>query len=542
MSTATRAAPGTRPGQPADGVRGGRAIGRHVPALLREAGFRRYWCGQTISMFGDQITSIVLPLVAVLTLRASPAQMGLLAALVWLPSLLLGLHAGVLADRFGHWRALMIVADLGRALLLASIPVCHALGVLTIWQLYAVALGAGVFSVLFTVCQPTLFVSLVPGDAYMEGNSLIYGSRALSFTGGPSAGGVLVEVLGAPFAVAADALSFLGSAFFLGRIHVAEPRPAEPAPGALTAGARFIKGSPVIRWSLLAASLINFFNFVYFALFVLYATRSLHVRPGLLGMVLGAGAIGGVLGALVTNRLSARFGIGLVCTASCLVFTAPLALVPLAGGPKPVILAMLFAAGFVSGFGVMALDICLGSIFAVVIPDQLKSRVTGAFQAANYGTRPLGALVGGFLGTVLGLRPSPRSPRSAGWRASPCCCPPRCRGSACRQVRDRGVLAARQPVWTPGRAGVTLWALAHTGVMRRSSRRKAGNRAGCIPTHGRGFRGSGGCHGHAALPGRRCHAGGHGVRRAGQRRPVGRRLVAYAFRDALDQHLRAIRL
>jgi predicted MFS family arabinose efflux permease len=300
----------------------------------------------------------------------------------------------------------MIVADLGRAVLLASIPACYALGVLTIWQLCAVALGTGAFSVLFTVCQPTLFVSLVPGDAYLEGNSLIYGSRALSFTGGPSAGGVLAELLGAPFAVVADALSFLGSAFFLGRIRVAEPRPAEPAPGALTAGARFIKGSPVVRWSLLSVSLINFFNFVFFALFVLYATRSLDVRPGLLGLVLGAGAIGGVLGAVVTKRLSARFGIGRLYTVSCLVFTAPLALVPLAGGPKPVILGMLFAAEFVSGFGVMALDICIGSIYAAVVPDQLKSRVMGAFQAVNYGTRPLGALTGGFLGTVLGLRPT----------------------------------------------------------------------------------------------------------------------------------------
>jgi MFS family permease len=402
----TRAAPGT--GQAAEEVRGGcrAAIGRRVPALLREAGFRRYWCGQTISMFGDQISSIALPLVAVLTLRAGPAQMGLLTALVWLPSLLLGLHAGVLADRFGHWRALMIVADLGRAALLASIPACYALGVLTVWQLYAVALGTGAFSVLFTVCQPTLFVSLVPSGAYVAGNSLLYGSRALSFTGGPSLGGVLVELLGAPFAVAADALSFLGSAFFLRRIRVAEPRPATVGSGALTAGARFLRGSPVAGWSLLSASVINFFNFVFFALFVLYATRSLHVRPGVLGLVLGAGAVGGILGAVATRRLSDWLGAGRLYTVSCLVFTAPLALVPLAGGPEPVILAMLFAAEFVSGFGVMTLDICIGSIFAAVVPDQLRSRVTGAFQAVNYGTRPLGALAGGFLGTALGLRPT----------------------------------------------------------------------------------------------------------------------------------------
>jgi MFS family permease len=125
-----------------------------------------------------------------------------------------------------------------------------------------------------------------------------------------------------------------------------------------------------------------------------------------LGLVLGAGAIGGVLCALGTKRLSARLGAGRLYTVSCLVFTAPLALVPLVGGPRPVILAMLFAAEFVSGFGVMALDISLGSIFAAVIPDQLKSRVAGAFQAVNYGTRPLGALAGGFLGTTLGLRPT----------------------------------------------------------------------------------------------------------------------------------------
>jgi len=149
-------------------------------------------------------------------------------------------------------------------------------------------------------------------------------------------------------------------------------------------------------------SVINFFNFVFFALFLLYATRYLHVAPGLLGLVLGIGAIGGVIGAMVTKRLAARFGVGRVYTISCLVFTAPMTLVPLASGPKPVILAMLMAAEFLSGFGVMVLDISVGSIFAAVIPDDLRSRVSGAFQAVNYGTRPLGALAGGLLGTLIG--------------------------------------------------------------------------------------------------------------------------------------------
>jgi MFS family permease len=381
-------------------------IAARIPPLLRDRAFRRYWSGQTISMFGDQISSIVLPLVAVLTLHVGPAQMGFLAALEWLPSLLFALHAGAWVDRRGRRRVTMIAADIGRAVLLASVPVCYVLGVLTLWQLYAVAFGTGTFSVLFTVCDPALFVALVPSDRYVEGNSLVYGSRALSFVGGPSVGGLLVELLSAPFAVIADALSFVGSAFFLSRIRPAEP-PAQPATrGALTAGARFIKGSAIIRSSLIAVAIINFSNFVFFSLFVLYATRSLHVRPGELGLVLGAGAVGGVLGALVTRRLAARLGVGLVFTISCLVFTAPLALVPLAGGSRPVILAMLFAAELISGFGVMALDISVGSIFAAVIPDQLRSRVSGAFQAVNYGTRPLGALAGGFLGTFIGLRPT----------------------------------------------------------------------------------------------------------------------------------------
>jgi len=149
---------------------------------------------------------------------------------------------------------------------------------------------------------------------------------------------------------------------------------------------------------------INFFNFVFFALFVLYATRDLHVAPGVLGLVLGIGAIGGVLGAAVTKRLAARFGVGRVYTISCLLFTAPMTLVPLASGPQPVILAMLMAAEFLSGFGVMLLDISVGAIFSAVIPDDLRSRVSGAFQAVNYGTRPLGALAGGLLGTLIGTR------------------------------------------------------------------------------------------------------------------------------------------
>ncbi len=357
-------------------------------------------------MFGDQVSSVAIPLAAVLVLHADAAQMGFLTALVWLPSLLFGLHAGAWVDRHGHRRATMIVADLGRFGLLASIPVCYALGVLTLPQLYAVAFGAGLLSVLFNVSDATLFVTLVPPAQYVDGNSLIYASRALAFVGGPSVGGLLVQWLTAPFAIAADALSFLGSAFLLGRIRPAEPPPARGGNGSVTAGARFIARSPIVRASLCAVATINFFNLMFLALFLLYAVRTLHIGPGVIGLVLGAGAIGGLLGAAVTKRVATAIGVGWAYVAGCALFTAPLLLVPLAGGPQLLVLGLLFLAEFGSGFGIMVLDISVGSIFAAVIPDDLRSRVTGAFQAVNYGTRPIGALVGGVLGTLIGLRPT----------------------------------------------------------------------------------------------------------------------------------------
>lgn len=298
----------------------------------------------------------------------------------------------------------MIAADLGRFGLLASVPIAYAIGVLTLAQLYVVAFCAGLLAVFFDVSDSTLFVALVEPEQYVEGNSLLHGSRALSFVGGPSVAGLLVQWFTAPFAIVADAVSFLGSALLLRRIGSAEPPPAPEEPRALEAGARFIASSPIVRPALCAVATINFFDFALLALFVLYAVRGLHVQPGALGLVLGAGAVGGLLGAALAKRLSRAIGVGWTFVLGCIVFPAPLLLVPLAGGPRPVILGMLFCAEFASGLGVMILDISIGSIFAAVIPDPVRARVTGAFQAVNYGTRPLGALAAGGLAGAIGVR------------------------------------------------------------------------------------------------------------------------------------------
>jgi MFS family permease len=378
-----------------------------IPPLLHEnAVFRRFWLGQTISLFGDQVSLIAVPLVAVLVLDANAAQMGYLIAAELIPNLLFALHAGAWVDRRGRRRQTMIATDLGRAGAIATIPLAYGLDVLTIEQLYVVAFLVGSLSVLFQVSYASLFVSIVPREEYVSANSLLAGSRAFSFVAGPSIGGVLVQLLKAPVALLVDAVSYLFSAFYLGSISPVEP-PTEPGErGHVVAGIRFVLGNSTMRASLLATATINLFNFIFWALFILYAVRSLHVRAGTLGLVLGAGAVGGVIGSIVTTRLGRRIGIGPAFLFGCILFPVPLLLVPLAGGPKPLVLAMLFLAEFGSGLGVMILDISAASIFAALVPHRLRSRVSGAYTLVNYGVRPLGSLIGGLLGSSIGLRPT----------------------------------------------------------------------------------------------------------------------------------------
>ena len=378
-----------------------------IPPLLREnVGFRRFWSGQAISMLGDQIALIALPLVAVLALDAGPGEMGWLATAALLPNLLFSLHAGAWVDRRGRRRRTMIAADLGRAALVASVPVAYAFDALTIAQLYAVAFASGTLSVFFFVSYSTLFTSIVPRELYVPANSLVHGSRALSYVAGPSIGGILVQVLSAPIALLADACSFLGSALFLRRIDAPEP-PTEPVEhGHLAAGARFILRTPELSSALVSTAWINLFNFRFFARFVLFATDTLHIRPATLGLVLGAGAIGGVVGSLTTGRLSARIGVGPAFVVGSLLFPAPLVLVPLARGPDWVVLALLFLAEFGSGMGVMVLDISVGSIFQAIVPDRLRARFSGAYMVVNYGVRPIGTFAAGVLGSTIGIRPT----------------------------------------------------------------------------------------------------------------------------------------
>lgn len=373
------------------------------PLLKRNRDFRRYFYGQAVSLIGDQVGLIALPLTAVLALGATPGQMGLLTTVALVPNLLFSLHAGAWVDRFGHRRVVMLTADVARGLVLATVPVAYALGHLGWGHLYVVAFATGTLGVLFQVAYGAFFQVLVAREDYVAANSLIHGSRAFSFLAGNTIGGVLVQLLKGPYALALDAFSFLWSAVFLGRIHLTEPPPAPREAGGVLAGARWLRGNAVIRAELLGVATINLFNFMYFALFLLYATRYLHVQPAALGLVLGVASVGTLLASFLAGPAARRFGFGPAFILGCVLFPAPLVLVPAARGPHWLVLCFLFAAELLSGVGLMLLDILAGTISAAIVPPLLRSRVSGAFMVVNYGVRPLGAALGGVLGTAIGV-------------------------------------------------------------------------------------------------------------------------------------------
>jgi MFS family permease len=378
-----------------------------LPPLLREnANFRRYFIGQAVSLVGDQITLIALPLTAVLALDASAGQMGALTTIALVPNLIFSLHAGSWVDRRAGRRQVMLATDVLRGLLIATVPVAYALGHLTWLHLYIVAFGTGTLAVFFYVAYGGFFQTIVRREDYVAANSLTHGSRAFSFLAGTSLGGVLVQLLRGPYALALDAVSYFWSALFMSRVDAPDPPVTEHGEGGVLAGARWIRGNAIIRAELLGIATLNLFNFMYFALFLLYATRALHIRPGILGVVLGMASVGTIFGSVVTGRISRRIGVGPAFLIGCFLFPAPLILVPAAGGPHWLVVVLLFTAELLSGFGLMLLDILAGAMSAAVIPAHLRSRVSGAFMVVNNGVRPLGTAIGGVLGSTIGLRPT----------------------------------------------------------------------------------------------------------------------------------------
>lgn len=379
---------------------------RKTPDLLRELNFRHFWLASSVSYLGDQVTTVALPLTAVLALDASPAQVGFLAAAVSLPNLLLSLHAGAFVDAWGRRRKTMVVSDLLRALLLLTVPVAYALHVLSFGQLYVVAFLTGSLTVAFGICANSLFTAIVPKDRYLEGNSLSQSTYAFSWVAGPGLGGALVSLLSAPFALVADSLSFLGSALFLGTISPAEPPGEKAAAHGILEGLRFVRRTPALLAKLVSYTSLNLFYYMYFTLMLLYAVRQLHLPAGLIGLALGVGALGALLGSMVSARVTRRIGVGPAIIIGTIGYPAALVLVPLAPDLRVVALLFLIAAEFLSGFALALVDMAGTSLQQVLVPDRLRARIQGVMMMSAYGSRPVGSLAAGLIATLVGVRPT----------------------------------------------------------------------------------------------------------------------------------------
>jgi MFS family permease len=370
--------------------------------------FRRFWIGQTTSKLGSSVTSVALPLVAAATLDASTFQVALLAAAAWLPWLLVGLPAGAWVDRLPR-RPVMLACDLASLLLFLSVPVAAGLGRLTFGHLLAVALGAGTASVFFQTAYQVYLPSLLNRDELADGNAKLQASEAAAQVGGPGVAGLITHLAGAVNALLADALSFLVSVLCLLSIRAREPRPERAHPDStvrqeIGEGIRFVARDPYLRVLTVFGAVSNIGLIGYQAILVVFLIREVGVSPAVVGGLLAATSVGGVLGAASATALARRFG----SARSLLVAelgAAPFGLLIPLTTPGPG-LALTVAGGFVIGAGVAAGNVLKGSFRQTYTPHALLGRVTVSMQLVNYGTIPLGALLGGALGTALGVRPA----------------------------------------------------------------------------------------------------------------------------------------
>ncbi|MFD0633994.1 MFS transporter [Catenulispora yoronensis] len=387
------------PAAPDPGARS-HSLLRHNPR------FRRFFAGYAVSELGDRITEVALPAIAVITLKADASQVGLLGALVWLPSLA-GVFLGAWVDRQRRKRRLMIAADLARAAILLSLPFAALFGAVTMAQLYVVAGLCGLAEVVFHTAYPVFFTGLVSRADYVQANGRLAVARSGAAMAGPPLAGLLLQAASAAFAVVADAASFVVSALAVGRSPVAEPLPDAPEESVLRRsreGMVYIARHRLLRSTLACASTINFFTFFAFPQLLLFATSVLHLSVGAYGVAMGFGAVGALLGAAFVPRLVRVVGVGPGLAAGAVLLPAPIALAAVAHGPVWLCGVLLAGAEFLSGFGVMLFDITINSLQAAVIADAVRSRVSGAYTTVNYGLRPLGALLGGVLAAHAGLR------------------------------------------------------------------------------------------------------------------------------------------
>lgn len=382
----------------------------HSPTLWRNADFLKLWSGKTVSAFGSQISTTAISLAAILTLQASAAQLGLLGALASVPALLLGLPAGVWADRTRR-RPVMIVTDLLRAAALATVPLAALLGVLGFAQLTLISVVVAALTVFFEVADNAFLPTVIAREQLVDGNSKLGVSDSLAEIGGPAIGGVLVQAIGAPFAILVDAASYLISALVLARIRAVEPAipQAAQAPAMrreIGEGLRAVLHNRLLLPLLAALAVFNLLGGFFGALYSLYVVRNLELPPALLGVLISAGGVGALIGAASAGRVTQRLGIGPALISGLAVHSICSLLTPLAAGAPSQISAILLFSQIAGDTTLMIFFIDALSLRQAVAPDRLLGRVNASFTVVMAAVSPVGFLLGGLLGEAIGVRPT----------------------------------------------------------------------------------------------------------------------------------------
>ncbi len=374
--------------------------------LLRHPDFMKLWAGQTISQFGTQVSLLALPLAAALILKVNAFEFGLLGTIEFLPFIVLSLPAGVWVDRLRR-RPILIAGDVGRGVALLSVPVAYALGVLTIWQLYVVGFISGCLTVFFDVAYQSYLPALVDRTEILEGNSKLEVSRSAAQIAGPSIAGVAISLASAPFAIVLDSISYFVSGAFMVFIRKAEPLPKQHhAEGTgmrreISAGLRYVLGNVLLRSIAACTGISNFFSNIGFAILVLYLIRELAFTPAELGLAFSVGSIGFLIGAVFANRIGRRLGVGPAIVLSAMIFGPSLILVAVA--PADLALPLAAASTFLGSFGGTVYNINQVSLRQAITPERMQGRMNATMRFIVWGTIPIGTILGGFLGAVIGL-------------------------------------------------------------------------------------------------------------------------------------------
>jgi MFS family permease len=378
---------------------------RRRGGLWHHLDFRRLWIGETVSQFGTMVSQLALPLVAILVVHASTFQVGLLTTFETAAFLLVGLPAGAWVDRM-RFRTVLIVNDLIRAVALGSVPLAQAVHGLTIEQLYAVALVTGISTVFFDVAYQSYLPQLVDRNAIVEGNAKLQASESVSQIAGPSAGGALIQALTAPYAVLVDAVSFLWSAGWVAAIRSRPPKPERKPDRHLgreiKEGLSFVLRNRMLRAIAMCTGSANLFNTIGFAVFFVLLARDLHLSPGYIGLIMSTAAIGGLIGSLAATRIAAWLGQGPTIWISIAVSLPTSFVAPFVHRDWTL---YLLAVAFILFWGSSVVyNIAQVSFRQGLCPPDLLGRMNATMRFLVWGTMPLGGVIGGALGSAIGVR------------------------------------------------------------------------------------------------------------------------------------------